>query len=58
MFNVLAFNFFQFNVFFYLQDRITLAEKNERLQSQLKSLKEDLASTRDDQVFIQGLGSI
>ena len=45
-------------MFFYLQDRITLAEKNERLQSQLKSLKEDLASTRDDQVFIQGLGSI
>ena len=33
-----------------LKERITLAEKNERLQSQLKSLKEDLANTRDDQV--------
>merc|ERR1719225_2365244 len=30
-------------------ERITLAEKNERLQSQLRSLKEDLANTRDDQ---------
>ena len=29
---------------------MTLAEKNERLQSQLRSLKEDLANTRDDQV--------
>ena len=27
-----------------------MAEKNERLQSQLRSLKEDLANTRDDQV--------
>ena len=27
-----------------------MAEKNDRLQSQLKSLKEDLANTRDDQV--------
>ena len=34
-----------------LQERLTLAEKNERLQSQLRSLKEDLANTRDDQVF-------
>ena len=32
------------------QERQTLAEKNERLQSQLRSLKEDLANTRDDQV--------
>jgi len=32
-----------------VNDRITLAEKNERLQGQLKSLKEDLANTRDDQ---------
>jgi hypothetical protein len=32
------------------QERITLAEKNERLQTQLRSLKEDLANTRDDQV--------
>jgi len=32
-----------------VNDRITLAEKNERLQNQLKSLKEDLANTRDDQ---------
>ena len=35
----------------FLQERITLAEKNERLQSQLRSLKEDLANTRDDQVW-------
>ena len=27
-----------------------MAEKNERLQSQLRSLKDDLANTRDDQV--------
>jgi len=32
-----------------VNERITLAEKNERLQSQLRSLKEDLANTRDDQ---------
>jgi len=32
-----------------VNDRVTLAEKNERLQTQLKSLKEDLANTRDDQ---------
>ena len=30
-----------------------MAEKNERLQSQLRSLKEDLANTRDDQVKYQ-----
>ena len=34
------------------QERLTLAEKNERLQSQLRSLKEDLAHTRDDQVVM------
>ena len=40
------------NDFHYIssQERLTLAEKNERLQSQLRSLKEDLANTRDDQV--------
>jgi len=32
-----------------VNERMTLAEKNERLQNQLKSLKEDLANTRDDQ---------
>merc|ERR1719268_379637 len=32
-----------------VNERITLPEKNERLQSQLRSLKEDLANTRDDQ---------
>merc|ERR1719234_1227502 len=32
-----------------VNERLTLAEKNERLQSQLRSLKEDLANTRDDQ---------
>jgi len=32
-----------------VDERLTLAEKNERLQSQLRSLKEDLANTRDDQ---------
>jgi len=32
-----------------VNERITLAEKNERLQTQLRSLKEDLANTRDDQ---------
>jgi len=32
-----------------VDERQTLAEKNERLQSQLRSLKEDLANTRDDQ---------
>lgn len=31
-----------------VNDRLTLAERNERLQSQLRSLKEDLASTRDE----------
>jgi len=31
-----------------VNDRRTLAEKNERLQSQLRSLKEDLAVTRDN----------
>ena len=39
----------------YFQERLTLAEKNERLQSQLRSLKEDLAHTRDDQVMIVSL---
>jgi len=32
-----------------VDERLTLAEKNERLQGQLRSLKEDLANTRDDQ---------
>merc|ERR1712227_1159564 len=32
-----------------VNERLTLAEKNERLQSQLRGLKEDLANTRDDQ---------
>merc|ERR1712106_462674 len=32
-----------------VNERVTLAEKNERLQTQLRSLKEDLANTRDDQ---------
>ena len=36
--------------YYCLQERQTLAVKNERLQSQLRSLKEDLANTRDDQV--------
>ncbi|KAK3915009.1 Moesin/ezrin/radixin-like protein 1 [Frankliniella fusca] len=31
-----------------VEERRTLAERNERLQSQLKSLKEDLAQSRDD----------
>lgn len=31
-----------------IEERRTLAERNERLQSQLKSLKEDLAQSRDD----------
>ncbi len=31
-----------------VNDRLTLAERNERLQSQLRSLKEDLAHTRDE----------
>lgn len=35
-----------------LQERLTLAEKNERLQSQLRSLKEDLITSRDDQVSL------
>ena len=37
------------------QDRLTLAEKNERLQSQLRSLKEDLVHSRDDQVCLDGI---
>jgi radixin len=32
-----------------VNERLTLAEKNERLQSQLRSLKEDLVHSRDDQ---------
>merc|ERR1712029_1153618 len=32
-----------------VNERLTLAEKNERLQSQLRSLKDELADTRDDQ---------
>ena len=44
----LGFLFIETSVSF--QERQTLAEKNERLQSQLRSLKEDLANTRDDQV--------
>lgn len=31
-----------------VSDRLTLAERNERLQNQLKSLKDDLAHTRDE----------
>ena len=31
-----------------VNDRLTLAERNERLQSQLRSLKEDLSHTRDE----------
>jgi radixin len=31
-----------------VNDRLTLAERNERLQNQLRSLKEDLAHTRDE----------
>jgi len=31
-----------------INERLTLAERNERLQNQLKSLKEDLAHTRDE----------
>merc|ERR1719158_370689 len=31
-----------------INDRLTLAERNERLQGQLKSLKDELATTRDD----------
>ncbi len=31
-----------------VNERLTLAERNERLQSQLRSLKEDLAHTRDE----------
>ncbi|XP_059078790.1 moesin/ezrin/radixin homolog 1-like [Tigriopus californicus] len=31
-----------------VNERLTLAERNERLQNQLKSLKEDLAHTRND----------
>merc|ERR1711962_490509 len=34
-----------------VNDRLTLAEKNERLQNQLKSLGEDLAHIRDDQAL-------
>merc|ERR1712059_172784 len=32
-----------------VNERITLAEKNERLQSQLRSLKEDLVASRDNE---------
>merc|ERR1719312_1861837 len=32
-----------------VNERITIAEKNERLQSQLKSLKEDLVASRDNE---------
>jgi len=32
-----------------VNERLTLAEKNERLQHQLRSLKEDLITSRDDQ---------
>ncbi|KZS17755.1 Moesin/ezrin/radixin 1, partial [Daphnia magna] len=31
-----------------VEDRLTLAEKNERLQNQLKTLKKDLAGTKDE----------
>jgi hypothetical protein len=31
-----------------INDRVTLAERNERLQGQLKSLKDELSHTRDD----------
>merc|ERR1712241_1566576 len=31
-----------------VNDRLTLAERNERLQNQLKSLKDELSTTRDD----------
>merc|ERR1712242_637737 len=31
-----------------VNDRLTLAERNERLQSQLRSLKDELSTTRDD----------
>jgi hypothetical protein len=31
-----------------INDRLTLAERNERLQGQLKSLKEDLVGSRDE----------
>ena len=31
-----------------VNERLTLAERNERLQGQLRSLKEDLAQTRDE----------
>ena len=30
-----------------INERLTLAERNERLQNQLRSLKEDLSNTRD-----------
>ena len=31
-----------------INERLTLAERNERLQNQLRSLKEDLSHTRDE----------
>lgn len=31
-----------------VNERLTLAERNERLQSQLRSLKDELSTTRDD----------
>merc|ERR1739844_895382 len=31
-----------------VEERLTLAERNERLQNQLKSLKDELSFTRDD----------
>ena len=31
-----------------VNDRLTLAERNERLQNQLKSLKDELSTTRDE----------
>ena len=37
-----------------INERLTLAERNERLQNQLRSLKEDLSHTRDEtgQLFV------
>ena len=40
--------FFQDDIKDPINERLTLAERNERLQSQLRSLKEDLAHTRDE----------
>ena len=39
--------FFQDDIKDPVNDRLTLAERNERLQNQLKSLKEDLVRTID-----------